>query len=118
MEDKSKKYLMFGLMGVVILALIIAMITIYSRVNEKPVKPKEPGGLKENNFNTLLIEEYHNSLEKEENYMISPYSLEFVLAMIRDGASGRTYEELNNLVPERDIKTFNVKELILLMHYL
>lgn len=112
MEDKSKKYLMFGLMGVVILALIIAMITIYSRVNEKPVKPKGPGGLKENNFNTLLIEEYHNSLEKEENYMISPYSLEFVLAMIRDGASGRTYEELNNLVPERDIKTFNVKERI------
>ena len=109
MEDKSKKYLMFGLMGVVILALIIAMITIYSRVSEKPVKPKGPSGLKENNFNTLLIEEYHNSLEKEENYMISPYSLEFVLAMIRDGASGRTYEELNNLVPERDIKTFNVK---------
>lgn len=112
MENKSKKYLMFGLMGVVILALIIAMITIYSRVNEKPVKPKGPGGLKENNFNTLLIEEYHNSLEKEENYMISPYSLEFVLAMIRDGASGRTYEELNNLVPERNIKTFTAKEKI------
>lgn len=112
MEDKSKKYLMFGLMGVVILALIIAMVTIYSRVNEKPVKPKGPGGLKENNFNTLLIEGYHKSLEEEKNYMISPYSLEFVLSMIRDGASGTTYEELSNLVPERDIKTFTAKERI------
>lgn len=112
MEDKSKKYLMFGLMGIVILALIIAMVTIYFRVNEKPVKPKGPGGLKENNFNTLLIEGYHKSLEEEKNYMISPYSLEFVLSMIRDGASGTTYEELSNLVPERDIKTFTAKERI------
>ncbi|MBQ8535055.1 MAG: hypothetical protein IJ463_05145 [Bacilli bacterium] len=112
MENKSKKYLMFGLMGVVILALIIAMVTIYFRVNEKPVKPKGPGGLKENSFNTLLIEGYHKSLEEEKNYMISPYSLEFVLSMIRDGASGTTYEELSNLVPERDIKTFTAKERI------
>ena len=98
MENKSKKYLMFGLMGVVILALIIAMVTIYFRVNEKPVKPKGPCGLKENSFNTLLIEGYHKSLEEEKNYMISPYSLEFVLSMIRDGASGTTYEELSNLM--------------------
>ena len=112
MNEKGKKYLMFGLMGVVIIALIVMMITIYFRINEEPYPVKGPGGLKPNNFNSLLISSYHDSLEKDENYMISPYSLEFVLAMIRDGASGTTYEELNKLVPERDIKTFSAKERI------
>ena len=112
MNEKGKKYLMFGLMGVVIIALIVMMITIYFRINEEPYPVKGPGGLKPNNFNSLLISSYHDSLEKDENYMISPYSLEFVLAMIRDGASGTTYEELNKLVPERDIKIFSAKERI------
>lgn len=112
MNEKGKKYLMFGLMGVVIIALIVMMVTIYFRINEEPYPVKGPGGLKPNNFNSLFISSYHNSLEKDENYMISPYSLEFVLAMIRDGASGTTYEELNKLVPERDIKTFSAKERI------
>lgn len=112
MNEKGKKYLMFGLMGVVIIALIVMMVTIYFRINEEPYPVKGPGGLKPNNFNSLFISSYHNSLEKDENYMISPYSLEFVLSMIRDGASGTTYEELNKLVPERDIKTFSAKERI------
>ena len=112
MNEKGKKYLIFGLMGVVIIALIVMMITIYFRINEEPYPVKGPGGLKPNDFNSLFISSYHDSLEKEENYMISPYSLEFVLAMIRDGASGTTYEELNELVPERDIKTFSAKERI------
>ena len=112
MNEKGKKYLMFGLMGVVIIALIVMMVTIYFRINEEPYPVKGPGGLKPNNFNSLFISSYHDSLEKDENYMISPYSLEFVLAMIRDGASGTTYEELNKLVPERDIKTFSAKERI------
>lgn len=112
MNEKGKKYLMFGLMGVVIIALIVMMITIYFRINEEPYPVKGPGGLKPNNFNSLFISSYHDSLEKDENYMISPYSLEFVLAMIRDGASGTTYEELNKLVPERNIKTFSAKERI------
>lgn len=111
-KDNVKKYLILSLMVLVIIILIIIMGSIYTKINEKPYPVKGPGGLKPNDFNTLFISSYHSSLEKEENYMISPYSLEFVLSMIRDGASGKTYEELSNLLPERNIKTFSVKERI------
>lgn len=111
-KDNVKKYLVLSLMVLVIIILIIIMGAIYTKINEKPYPVKGPGGLKPNDFNTLFISSYHSSLEKEENYMISPYSLEFVLSMIRDGASGKTYEELSTLLPERNIKTFSVKERI------
>lgn len=44
-----------------------------------------------------------------ENYMISPYSVEIALAMLREGAGGSTLDEINAVIPERTIKSLDIK---------
>lgn len=43
------------------------------------------------------------------NYLISPYSIEYALAMLKEGASGTTLEEFNKVLPSRNINTLSVK---------
>lgn len=61
-------------------------------------------------FNTDIIKAV-NANEKG-NYLISPYSIEIALAMLKEGASGTTLEEFNKVIPTRDIKTLSVKDRI------
>ena len=49
-------------------------------------------------FNYNLILHNHELAEKNKNYLISPYSIEIALNMLRDGASGATKEEIDKLV--------------------
>jgi len=53
-----------------------------------------------------------NSIIKEENYLISPYSMEIALNMVREGAKGTTKEELDKVVAKRDIKDVSIKDKI------
>ena len=112
MNEKKKKILLVVLMIVVAVILICSMIFIYTSIKNQPDGPgaKRPVSDTEG-FNNTIIQAVHNRSEKN-NYMISPYSLEVVLSMLREGASGNTLDELNKLVPERDIKDFDVKERI------
>lgn len=112
MNEKKKKILLVVLMIVVAVILICSMIFIYTSINNQPDGPgaKRPVSDTEG-FNNTIIQTVHNRSEKN-NYMISPYSLEVVLSMLREGASGNTLDELNKLVPERDIKDFDVKKRI------
>lgn len=112
MNEKKKKIILIVLMIVVAVLLICGMIFIYTTVKEQPDGPgtSRPVSNTEG-FNNTIIQAVHNRSENN-NYMISPYSLEVVLSMLREGASGNTLDELNKLVPERDIKDFDVKERI------
>ena len=67
-------------------------------------------------FNNTIIQEFNKNSDNK-NYMFSPYSLEVVLAMLRDGASGETYRELSDVVPDRNIKYFSSKERINVAKY-
>lgn len=60
-------------------------------------------------FSTDFIK-YSNQVIGEENYMISPYSVEIALSMLREGVSSSTKEELEKAVPKRSIKTISVKD--------
>ena len=40
---------------------------------------------------------------KEENYLISPYSIEMALNMLRSGANGKTKDEIDNILLKRDL---------------
>ena len=111
MKENKKKILFFGLIVFVLIALISTMVFALIKANEKPIIPKGPGGLAEPSFNNKIIGAIHDNIDNT-NYMISPYSLEVVFSMLRDGASGTTLDELNTLVPEREIKTFSAKERI------
>ena len=63
-----------------------------------------------NNFNLDMIK-LVNSREKS-NYLISAYSMEIALNMLKDGASGETYKQIEKVVPKRDIPIFNIDKRI------
>lgn len=63
-----------------------------------------------NNFNIDLIKAVNNN--EDGNYLISPYSIELALAMLKEGANGTTYDEMEKVIPTRNIETFNVKDRI------
>lgn len=112
MEENKKILLVFLMIGVAFV-LVCGMILIYTSIVKE--QPDGPGTVlpvsKTSGFNNTIIQAVHKEVENE-NYMISPYSIEVVLSMLRDGASETTLEELEKVVPERDIKTFEVKERI------
>ena len=112
MNDKKKKILIIILMVVVAVVLVCSMVFIYTDIKNQPDGPGTSRPVSDTEgFNNTIIQAVHNRSEKN-NYMISPYSLEVVLSMLREGASGNTLDELTKLVPERDIKDFDVKERI------
>lgn len=61
------------------------------------------------NFNMKLIKTVNSTLKS--NYLISPYSIEIALNMLKEGATSNTYTELNNLVNRKinDISGDKVK---------
>ena len=112
MKENKKNLLLFSLIFFVFIALIFTMIFIYintSNTSKKDFSDKLNTNV--DGFNNKIIKELHKDVDNK-NYIISPYSLEVVLSMLRDGASGKTYEELNELVPKREIKYFFAKERI------
>lgn len=44
---------------------------------------------------------------KKENYLVSPYSVEIALSMLREGANNNTEKELNEIVPIRNLNISN-----------
>ena len=52
-----------------------------------------------------------NSKEKD-NYLISPYSMEIALNMLKEGADGESFNQIDKVIPTRNITVFNVKNRI------
>ena len=67
--------------------------------------PKE----NEEGFNIGIIKAINN-VNKESNYLISPYSIEIALNMLRDGADGNTKAEIDKLIGNRVINDVSVKD--------
>lgn len=44
---------------------------------------------------------------KEENYLISPYSIEIALSMLKEGAQGKTKEEIEKVLTSRNLNISN-----------
>ena len=112
---KLKKNVKNALYSIIMIIIIVVVIVIMSFVYEKINKNASQSDVSDVNviegFNNTIIQEF-NKNSNNKNYMFSPYSLEVVLAMLRDGASGETYRELSDVVPERNIKSFSSKERI------
>lgn len=56
----------------------------------------------ERDFNLRFLKTV-NSVAKYENYLISPYSVEIALNMLKEGADGNTLKEIEDLVGNRKI---------------
>ena len=66
--------------------------------NPKPIKPTEHN---DSSFNLNLIKTVNSSYTS--NYLISPYSIEIALNMLKEGAAGNTKDEIEKTVGTRDI---------------
>ncbi len=63
------------------------------------------------NYNIDIIKAF-NSYAKDNNYLISPYNIEVALNMLREGALGKTKEELDNVLGNRNINDISVENTI------
>ena len=110
-KDKLKKLAI--IFGVAIITFVIVYfssvetIKLVNKSNNVKNESVKPISKEENSFNTKIIKEINK--KEENNYLISPYSIEYVLSMLRDGADGNTKKELDNLIGNRDINYLGVK---------
>lgn len=101
MKDKLSIFLMLFVVFTMLFILLIPKMIDKKGHNEKSeekIKEKEST----NNFSTNIIKIVNNS--EDSNYLISPYSIEIALNMLKLGASNNTLKEINNVVPDREIK--------------
>ena len=68
---------------------------------------------KSNEFNYNLILNNHEMEEKNKNYLISPYSIEVALNMLRDGASKDTKLEIDKVIGTRKINDITIKDKVM-----
>ena len=60
------------------------------------------------NYNIDLIK----ATKENKNYLISPYSIEIALNMLKEGANGNTLKEIDKVLPDRKINNVYVKNRI------
>ncbi len=116
---RMKKRAIIGFMVVVIL-LIIGCIVFRK---EKKVPEKKTYEILEHitrsNRNTSLKDDYSfdvklirgmNKYDNKTNYLISPYSIEVALNMVKQGAANNSYNEIENLIGSRKINDVSIKD--------
>ncbi len=117
MEKKS-------IIAIVILCLMVAVVSgvvTYkyldnknnSQEEKKPNEPEkeepkpEPTKYTDTDYNINLIKTVNSS--QNGNYLISPYSIEIALQMLRDGANGESKNQIDKVIGNRNIPVFNAK---------
>lgn len=111
MKDKNK---IIFLIIVLIIILVLGCL-IYKKVfvqeSEKP-QPTNPIVLNDNEFNANIIKSVTQLEEPNKNFLISPYSIEIALNMLRDGANGETKTQIDNVINQRTINDLQIKNRI------
>lgn len=102
---KKSNLLFWGILGFVFVLLVVILVLIYFEMHRNSITYH--GESEDSTFSTSFIRESHKKM-KHKNYMVSPYSVEIALSMLREGTDHDTKEELDRIVPERKIKTLNV----------
>lgn len=91
----------------------ILLINKHLSTKEKEVETpevKKPMTYEDTDYNTRLIKTVNSSYK--ENYLISPYSIEIALNMLKVGANGDTQKQITSVLPDRtvnDVINKNVK---------
>lgn len=97
------------LLIIVFLILVIAIIVvIQNRKKDYPHLEKDPLSYDEEDFYLRLMKTVNST--QEGNYLISPYSIEIALNMLKEGSANDTYQELDHLLPQRDISFSTIKK--------
>lgn len=75
---------------------------------DKDNKPKVPKVKYTKDFNMNLIK----VTRRDSNYLISPYSIEVALNMLKEGANNNTRKQIESVLPNRNINDISVKDRI------
>ena len=105
MKDKR---ILIGIIVILIGAIGITLIKSSLFSDKKPTEPDNPVPVenKGENYNSNLIKEV-NKTSKSNNYLISPYSIEIALNLLKESTNNKTREEIINLLPNREIAIIN-----------
>ena len=99
LKEKNKKLITCGIVLLIIILLVGGYCSarwLFAKDKQKKDDNNEVFVTDVTDYDINLIKEI-NKLEKD-NYLISPYSIEMALSMLRDGASGKTREEIESLI--------------------
>ena len=93
---KKFNYVVIILIGLIV--VLLCALVIEKNIKDNTPIPYNPIDIKnENDFDFKMIKETNN-LYTNQNYMISPLSIAHALSMLKDGASGDTKNQINNLL--------------------
>ena len=93
---------------IVILIGIIGIILVKTNVfkdDEEELIDNKPVENKGVNYNSLLIKEVNK--DNKSNYLVSPYSIEIALNLLKESTNNKTRDEIINLIPNRKIEIIN-----------
>lgn len=99
--NKNIKYILIG--SIALLIIVICFIIFRDQGGNTPSKPltfDESG-----DFTIDLIKNVNKN--QDNNYLISPYSIEVALNMLREGSSGNTKKELDDVIGTRNLNINN-----------
>lgn len=113
MKKNKKKYV---IISIILIALIVALIVTYFVVFNKKTNNNEidnnvtnynsPYEIKDNTLQAFDL--YFMQLENNKKNMVySPLSIKYALSMLREGTIGSSNKELNNIISNYDIKTYD-----------
>ena len=106
---KNKKLILSILVIIIIVGIILACIKFLGHKKEdKPVN-NEPITNQGKNYNSLLIKEV-NKINENKNYLISPYSIEIALNLLKEATNNNSREEIIKAVPNRKINLINTNK--------
>lgn len=91
----------FILVVVLLVAAIIGAFSVKLMYSSDPTII--PDVTDTGNFTIDLLKRVNN----EKNYLISPYSIEVALSMLKTGADNKTREEIDKVLPQRDLNVSN-----------
>ncbi len=105
MKMNKKKHNKNLLVIIGLLIVCIAGVIIVGKIfkREEEYHFSKPNKYTEDSFNLNLIKTVNSTIDNQ-NYLISPYSIEYALNMLREATDNNTLKEINEIVPKRTIK--------------
>ena len=96
---------------IVLFIIVVMLIVCACIIFTKSMKNEKEEDTMDSSFNINIIKKFHK-FDGNRNYLISPYNIEIALNMLRDGASGKTKDEIDKLIGNRKINNLEEKDKI------
>ena len=106
---KKKTNPIIYLIATIIILIAVGIYAIEMKKEDRKQK-EEPIVLLNNDFNIDIIKIINS--KEDSNYLISPYSIEIALTLLKEGTAEESYNQINKVIPNRNINIFEVKDRI------